>query len=213
MMRRIGTILLLLLASCGSDRIEVFDGTLSEAQFHALTLVGADGRPVTFHTEEAEILHADELVTGCGVKIRYRGRIKDGCAAAVRVEVDPAYARLLGRWIETGEGSDEYGMGVEFAPGGVAYSIGMQTLVFTSWELTPAGGLKLSGNSIGNGNTISFAEEWEILDLGPSSLTISQDDLTLRFRRETADDVAAREMREAATLEAQQKPPSGKNKR
>lgn len=197
---------LLLLTACSADRIELFEGTLSEVQFNALTLTGDDGRSVHFGIEEAEMSHAGELVSGSFVKVYYRGRIKDGSAAAVRVEVDPTVSRLLGRWIETGEGSDEYGMGFELASGGVAYSIGMQTLVFTAWEPTRSGGLKLSGNSIGNGNTISFSEEWEILDLGPSRLTIGQDDLTLHFRRETAEDVQAREERNAALLETLQKP-------
>lgn len=191
-----------LLTVCGSERIENFEGTLSEAQFNALTLIGEQGHPVTFRTEEAEFEYADELATGCRVKVLYRGRIREGSATAVRVEVDPTCARLLGRWIEQEDGM---GMGIEFETGGTARSIGMQTLIFTGWEQLPGNGLKLSGYSIGNGNTITFSEEWEIQELDPDRLTIAQSDLTLRFRRETEEDALAREEREAAAAQPQKR--------
>ena len=166
---RISSVLLagLLLAACGSDRITTFEGTLSEAQFNALTLIGEQGNPVTFRTEEAEFEFADKLATGCRVKVLYRGRIREGSATAVRIEVDPTCARLLGRWIEAEDGM---GMGIEFEAGGTARSIGMQTLIFTGWEQLPDGGLKLNGYSIGNGNTITFSEEWEIQELEPDQI-------------------------------------------
>lgn len=192
-----------LLTACGSERIESFEGTLSEAQFNALTLIGEQGHPVTFRTDEAEFEFADELATGCRVKVLYRGRIREGSATAVRIEVDPTCARLLGRWIE--EEEDGMGMGIEFEAGGTARSIGMQTLVFTGWEQLPDGGLKLSGYSIGNGNTISFSEEWELQELEPDRLTIAQSDLTLRFRRETEADILAREEHEAAASQPQKR--------
>ena len=200
---RISSVLLagLLLAACGSDRITTFEGTLSEAQFNALTLIGEQGNPVTFRTEEAEFEFADKLATGCRVKVLYRGRIREGSATAVRIEVDPTCARLLGRWIEAEDGM---GMGIEFEAGGTA-SIGMQTLIFTGWEQLPDGGLKLNGYSIGNGNTITFSEEWEIQELEPDRLTIAQSDLTLRFRRETEEDALAREEREAAAAQPQKR--------
>ena len=201
---RISSVLLagLLLAACGSDRITTFEGTLSEAQFNALTLIGEQGNPVTFRTEEAEFEFADELATGCRVKVLYRGRIREGSATAVRIEVDPTCARLLGRWIEAEDGM---GMGIEFEAGGTARSIGMQTLIFTGWEQLPDGGLKLNGYSIGNGNTITFSEEWEIQELEPDRLTIAQSDLTLRFRRETEEDALSREEREAAAAQPQKR--------
>ena len=155
-----------LLTACGSERIESFEGTLSEAQFNALTLIGEQGN------------------------------------TAVRIEVDPTCARLLGRWIEAEDGM---GMGIEFEAGGTARSIGMQTLIFTGWEQLPDGGLKLNGYSIGNGNTITFSEEWEIQELEPDRLTIAQSDLTLRFRRETEEDALAREEREAAAAQPQKR--------
>lgn len=192
----------LLFTACGPDRIEEFEGTLSEAQFNALTLIGEQGHPVTFRTEEAEFEHADELATGCRVKVLYRGRIREGSATAVRVEVDPTCARLLGRWIEAEDGM---GMGIEFEANGTARSIGMQTLIFTGWEQLPGNGLKLSGYSIGNGSTITFSEEWEIQELDPDRLTIAQSDLTLRFRRETEEDALAREEREAAAAQPQKR--------
>lgn len=199
-----GILLTLGLTACGEEPAGEFSGTLSDLQLNTLTVLSEEGRPVNFSVDEATLALCEGLVAGCPVKIDYRGRLGKETCTAVRLETNPTYARLLGRWIETGEGSADFGMGVELASGGLARSIGMQTIVFTTWELTPQGGLLLAGRSLGNGTTVAFEEEWEITDLGPSQLTIAQDDLTLRFRRETVDDIDARTTREAAMTEIPQ---------
>lgn len=195
----------LALTACRTNKIRCFEGILSEAMVDTLQLIGEQNRRISFCTEEAEIEFADKLVAGCRVKVRYRGRIRKGCATAVRIEVDPTCSRLLGRWIEDSEENSGMGMGIELDEGNIARSIGMQTLLFTNWELTPDDKLRLEGNSIGLGNTIAFSEDWEIQKLEPTRLTIAQSDLTLRFRRETEEDVRIREEREALALQPAKK--------
>ena len=192
-----GIVLTLGLAACGEEPAGRFSGTLSDLQLNTLTVLSAEGRPVNFSVDDSTLALCGELVAGCPVEIDYRGRLGKETCTVLRLETNPTYARLLGRWIETGEGSADFGMGIELASGGLARSIGMQTIIFTTWELTPQGGLLLAGRSLGNGTTAAFEEEWEVVDLGPSQLTIAQDDLTLRFHRETEEDVEARETREA----------------
>lgn len=199
-----GVLLAMALSACGQEPTGEFTGTLSDVQLNTLTVLSEEGRPMDFVVDDATLELCDELVAGCPVKIVYRGKLKEGACTVVSLETNPVYARLVGRWIETGEESAGFGMGIELLPGGVAHSIGMQTLVFSSWELTPQGGLLLAGRSIGNGTTIAFEEEWEIVDLGPSQLTISQDDLTFRFRREMNEDIEARENHEAEMAQPKQ---------
>lgn len=193
------------LTACRTNKIKSFEGILSDVMVDTLQLTGEQNRRVSFCTGEADIEFADKLVVGCRVKVRYRGRIRKGCATAVRIEVDPTCSRLLGRWIEDSEESSGMGMGIELDKGGIARSIGMQTLLFTNWELTPDDKLRLEGNSIGLGNTIAFSEDWEIQRLEPTRLTIAQSDLTLRLHRETEEDALAREEREAAAVKPQKR--------
>lgn len=204
-----------LLAGCGTGEPALFSGTFVEAELHTVTIAPEKGAAVTFSTEGAELVGFEDLMPGSPVKVTYTGRLDKGKElSALRMEVDPTYARLLGRWIETGEGADEYGMGFELAPRGKknepnAFSIGMQTLVFRQWRLTPEGGLLLSGHSLGNGNTVSFEEEWEIVSLDADRLVIAQPDLTLSLRRETEEDVQRRLERETAAT----KPAKTKSKK
>lgn len=207
----------LLLAACGSSEPAHFSGTFTEADLNTVTIAPEQGAAVTFSTDEAELIGFDELLPGSPVKVTYTGAIlKSEATPALRVEVDPTYARLLGRWIETGNGADEFGMGFELAASEGprspnAHSIGMHTLIFRQWRLTPEGLLWLSGHSLGNGNTVSFAEEWEIELLEADRLVISQPDLRLHLRRETQSDIDLRLAREAAAAE-QHQPKSLKKK-
>lgn len=207
-----------LFVGCGAGEPSLFTGTFTEAELNTVTIAPERGAAVTFSTEGAELIGFEELIPGSPVRVTYTGRIDKGEEVpALRIEVDPTYARLLGRWIETGEGADELGMGFELAPRGKknepnASSIGMQTLVFRRWELTPEGGLLLSGHSLGNGNTVSFSEEWEILLLDSDRLVIAQPDLTLTLRRETEEDVVRRLEREEQAIRGEASKSSKKRK-
>ncbi|MBE6196982.1 MAG: hypothetical protein E7137_07850 [Rikenellaceae bacterium] len=211
MKRLLFVALVLLLGGCGSKEPALFTGTFTEAELNTVTIAPEQGAAVTFSTDEAELIGFEELLPGAPVKVTYIGRLRKGePTPAQRVEVNPVYARLVGRWIETGEGADEYGMGFELLPADPekrdrrsrnapnAHSIGMNTLVFRQWRLLPDGRLWLAGHSLGNGSTISFGEEWEIKELESDRLVIAQPDITLHLRRESPKDVERRLEREAA---------------
>ncbi|MBQ8307562.1 MAG: hypothetical protein IJX56_02015 [Alistipes sp.] len=179
---------LLWLTACGESPPKELSGYFEEAKEEEQSLTIAVGKElVSFRIEGAECLHMDELQPGSPVRIQYRKLARQGATPALRVEVDPTYNRLLGRWIEVGPDA-AYGMGIELAPKGNAYSIGMQTLIFRAWQLTPQGEILLSGHSLGNGQSLSFSEEWRIQHLSSESLILAQEDLTLRFRRENEAD-------------------------
>lgn len=214
MKRVLFSTLVLLLIACGSKEPKLFSGVFTEAELNMVTIAPEQGAAVTFSTKGAELIGFEGLQPGAPVQVTYLGRIeKEGATPALRIEVEPQYARLLGRWIETGDGADEYGMGIELLPAdpesrdkksrniSIAQSIGMNTLVFRQWRLMPNGKLWLSGHSLGNGSTISFAEEWTIELLDEEHLVISQPDLRLQLRRETEEDKIRRAEREASAIE------------
>ncbi len=213
-------VLVLLLGACASDEPVLLTGTFTEAELNMVTIAPEQGAAVTFSTDEAELIGFEGLLPGAPIRVTYAGRLRKGePTPALKVEVNPIYARLVGRWIETGEEADEYGMGFElFVPASDserrdrrhrnepnARSIGMNTLVFRQWRLMPDGRLWLGGHSLGNGSTVTFGEEWTIELLDAERLVISQPDITLHLRRERPEDVERRLEREAAEADAQAK--------
>lgn len=93
-----------------------------------------------------------------GRSVDYTGKLEDG-AAATKIATDPTYAEAIGRWTMPDPIDPEGVMGVEIRIEGVAQSINMATLVYTSWELQgEADKILLKGESIGNGQTIGFTE-------------------------------------------------------
>ena len=96
--------------------------------------------------------------SGAPVVVDYTGKLEDG-AAATKIATDPTYAEAIGRWTMPDPIDPEGVMGVEIRIEGVAQSINMATLVYTSWELQgEADKILLKGESIGNGQTIGFTE-------------------------------------------------------
>ena len=65
---------------------------------------------------------------------------------------------LLGNWTEILPPSSNFVQGMTLAKEGKASSIGMATLQYESWQLLSDRQLVLRGKSIGNGQTIDFAD-------------------------------------------------------
>lgn len=171
---------LLLCCACGEEEPKQMTGTIADASMHDVTVAASDGRTVTFGTVDADMSQANGLLLGSPVRVTYRGKIRNDRGTALSVWASPVYEQLIGSWIET---TPAYRQGIELEVEGVARSIGMSTLVYESWALTPDGKLKLRGRSIGDGETVRFDDDWEIETLDAHELVIKCDDLTLSFRR------------------------------
>ena len=172
-----------LAAGCGLHRIESVQGTVSDIDSVQLKLLVGE-HAVAFDIRETLFVNEEDALAGCRATVFYEGRLHDRRGRAVRVEIDPLYARLTGRWIETGDGADPEGMGMELYADGKASSIGMQTVIFSAWSLAPDGGLRLKGHIFGPGQSVSFDEVWEIQEMSRERLVLAQEDMTLAFRRE-----------------------------
>lgn len=217
-MRRLLLLLSLwLLVGCGEGEPSVCRGRYLEIEGYSTLTLRTEGekggaRTVRFLIDESEMDHPEALLVGSPLTVYYRGKLQgDKPCRALRIEVDETYARLVGRWLESEERELDMGVGLE--AGGRAYSIGMQTIAFEKWEYLPEG-LRLSGNTLGGGNSVPFSEVWNIEELTDEQMTLSQPDLVLRFHRETDADIEAREARiEAERLAREKAKAKAKSKR
>lgn len=90
---------------------------------------------------------------------------------------------LVGKWVQPVPGLPGLQQGFELEEGGKASSVNMATLQYETWQQTGKS-LILTGKSIGNRQTIPFADTLNIERLTPDSLILTKGRLTLRYARE-----------------------------
>ena len=76
--------------------------------------------------------------------------------------------------------------GFELKDDGLASSINMATLVYEKWEtikVDNTDALVLQGKSIGNGQTLSFADTLKIDKITKNSLTLTRDSYTRTYSK------------------------------
>ena len=95
-------------------------------------------------------------------------------------EVSP----LVGGWVQPVPGMEQQKQGFRLAEDGTASSINMATLQYEAWEETGDGLLVLRGKSIGNGQTLPFADTLLLRSVDGDSLILQKGSLLLRYGRE-----------------------------
>lgn len=104
------------------------------------------------------------------------------CACGSNNEKD-----LNGRWIEILPEGCGYSQGFELKADKSASSIGMSTLKYNSWKIADEK-LLLSGESIGNGQTLQFTDTLEIVSLKNDTLVLKKGDRQFSLKREDKAD-------------------------
>ena len=97
------------------------------------------------------------------------GLLLAACAGTPHGEIP-----LTGYWIERMPANPGLIQGVRLDPDGGAASIGMHTLRYTGWQRLE-GRLLLTGQSIGNGQTLGFTDTLDIVRLSTDSLILGKD--------------------------------------
>lgn len=92
---------------------------------------------------------------------------------------------LTGCWIEQVPKEIAYMRGMCLNDDGSAESVGMATMRYCYWK-TEGDLLILDGESIGNGQTISFSDTLRIVDVGKDTLTLERGMSTVRYVRKSA---------------------------
>lgn len=94
---------------------------------------------------------------------------------------------LAGDWVQPVPGMEEQIQGIRIEKDGKAQSINMHTLVYEKWE-RQGDSLILSGKSIGNGQTLEFADKMTIKELTLERLVLESVDGMQIYRRPAADE-------------------------
>lgn len=89
-------------------------------------------------------------------------------------------SKYLGEWVDPIPGMEGV-QGVLIEKDGKASSVNMQTLVYETWALQ-GDSLVLTGKSIGNGQTIEFAENF-MLEKDGSEWVLRAEDGSVTYRR------------------------------
>ncbi len=95
-------------------------------------------------------------------------------------------ADLTGCWMEVLPPGTPYEQGMVLNDDGTAESVGMATLKYRSWKKS-GNRLILEGESIGNGQTISFSDTLHIVCLAGDTLTIERKNSQLSFVRKSKE--------------------------
>lgn len=90
---------------------------------------------------------------------------------------------IEGTWVEPVPGMEHQMQGVNLEKGGKASSVNMATLRYERWEKR-GDKLILSGKSIGNHETGSFADTLVIEKLTESELILKRGGLTISYRKQ-----------------------------
>ena len=90
---------------------------------------------------------------------------------------------LIGEWTEPVPGMENMIQGFKLEEGGKASSINMATLKYKTWE-QQGDLLILTGESIGNGQTISFSDTLTIKKATQNELTIQERNIEKTYTRQ-----------------------------
>lgn len=90
---------------------------------------------------------------------------------------------LEGNWVEPIPGMEDQVQGVSLEKDGKASSINSATLQYKSWE-QQGDTLVLSGQSLGNGQTIDFTDTYQIEKLTDKELTLKNNDMTIKYTKQ-----------------------------
>lgn len=90
---------------------------------------------------------------------------------------------IVGAWVEPVPGMEGQVQGINIEEGGSASSVNMATLVYESWK-QEGDKLILTGKSIGNGQTIEFADTMGIKRLTADSLVLDNQGMEIRYAKQ-----------------------------
>lgn len=96
------------------------------------------------------------------------------CVAGTSCTSGPSADKLVGVWLEPIPGMDGF-QGMALSADGTARSVNMATLEYDRWQLLGRQ-LVLAGKSIGNGQTLGFADTLDIVRVDADSLILGRGD-------------------------------------
>lgn len=170
----------LTMISCGPKPAagpQTVDGRVLDASMNTITLLTGAGDTLNISTMNADPAKVPGVLIDDSVKLTYADTIVDGnkvmLAQTLTVTAHSPYYYIQGAWVEPNLIDSTSVQGVQLNQNGTASSIGMATLVFNGWNLLNSNTLVLTGESLGNGQTIPVADTLRVDRLNADSLVLS----------------------------------------
>ncbi|MEG1672481.1 MAG: lipocalin family protein [Alistipes sp.] len=149
-------------ASCANKEPKQYTGFIEDATMNNVVVKELTGdQTAVFSTDDADMSQANGLLIGNLIVVDYVGDLKE-VTPATKIATDMTYAKAIGEWTMPNPiAADSVGgtMGVKLMVEGVAESINMATLRYTSWELQgESDKILLKGTSEGSGEPVEFTQ-------------------------------------------------------
>lgn len=172
--------------ACKADKEQSAEGVIVEASMNTLRVATAKGDTLTISTMDAMRVVKDGILLGDTATVYYKERPESGVIRVTKVVVVPGEreCELLGVWVRPIEGMPGQLQGIELEEKGVAKSVNMATLKYEGWK-KEGENLILTGKSIGNGQTIVFADTLHIDRVTADSLLLSAGEYTEQYARQS----------------------------
>lgn len=90
---------------------------------------------------------------------------------------------IEGKWVEPIPGMEDQVQGISLEKDGKASSINSATLQYRAW-VRQGDTLVLSGQSLGNGQTIDFVDAYQIEKLSNDELVLKNEDMTINYHKQ-----------------------------
>ncbi len=166
-----------LAAGCRNQRtIETIEGKVLDATMNNIMILTDAGDTVNVSKMDANpeqvpgVMIDDRVSVECVRKLV--GDVEIISAVKLVVTAHSPYYYIAGTWVEPNPIEEGQFQGMKLEPDGSASSVNMFTLVYRYWVLE-GDKLILSGQSIGNKQTIDFTDTLKVLKLDDESLVLA----------------------------------------
>lgn len=174
-----------IIEACQCNKMQHMKGVITDASMNTLMIVSANGDTLNVSTLNAERIVQDGILLGDTATVYYKDKPHNGMVQATKIVVvsgERECKELLGAWVQPVNGMPGQVQGVLLKSGGEAKSVNMETLVYEGWK-KEGDVLILTGKSIGNGQTIAFADTLHIDKVTSDSLVLSDGGYTEKYTK------------------------------
>lgn len=165
-MKKLIAIAALICLACAPKPL-VINGTIVDGSMNTVTVATENGN-VTFSILDADQSECNGMLVGCPVEITYRQPVDNGFARAIKIKTDAKYNTIVGRWIVQDSDPEE---GFELSTDDSATAIGQAAIEYQTWALS-GNTLTLTGQSIGEDQTVAFTEVLTIKEIDAQHLVL-----------------------------------------
>jgi hypothetical protein len=137
-----------------------------------------------FHASHYKLKGLSETGKHCLKSMSTKAILKSVCGLVTVVVFSACSGcNIEGKWVEPIPGMESQMQGIHLEKGGKATSINMATLQYEKWE-KQGDMLILSGKSIGNSQTIDFADTLTIINCTSDHLSLQKGNLTINYQKQ-----------------------------